>query len=171
MHLLRCGAMDRAILLYAVLKLAKLSETCMLTAHARDQVAGRLFGVTVERADGRAPVWHPDVQFFALAKDGRPKAFFYLDPYSRPAGGLTIHLSAEQRTCICFWTTSQCLCQWASRLHACANKREQQHILKESEGPYCMQSSSSVWPRRQHPLAPVVWSALSCEEPRRRMHR
>ena len=51
------------------------------------QVAGRLFGVTVKRADGRAPVWHPDVQFFALAKDGRPKAFFYLDPYSRPAGG------------------------------------------------------------------------------------
>ena len=50
------------------------------------QVAGRLFGVTVEHADGRAPVWHPDVQFFALAKDGRPKAYFYLDLYSRPAG-------------------------------------------------------------------------------------
>ena len=49
-------------------------------------MAGRLFGVTVERADGRAPVWHPDVHFFALAKDGRPKAYFYLDPYSRPAG-------------------------------------------------------------------------------------
>ncbi len=50
------------------------------------QLAERLFGVTVERADGRAPVWHPDVQFFALARDGRPKACFYLDPYSRPAG-------------------------------------------------------------------------------------
>ena len=66
------------------------------------QVAGRLFGVTVERADGRAPVWHPDVQFFALAKDGRPKAFFYLDPYSRPAG-VPIHPLLPSRGLYYIW--------------------------------------------------------------------
>ena len=66
-----------------------------MAAHYACQLAGRLFGVTVERADGRAPVWHPDVQFFALAKDGRPKAYFYLDPYSRPAGASPTSPPAE----------------------------------------------------------------------------
>ncbi len=49
------------------------------------QLAHRLFGVTIEAADGEAPVWHPDVRFFRVTKDGKPKAYFYLDPYSRPA--------------------------------------------------------------------------------------
>lgn len=49
------------------------------------QLAGRLFEVTVEAADGQAPIWHPDVRFFVLKLDGVPKAHFYLDPYSRPA--------------------------------------------------------------------------------------
>jgi len=31
------------------------------------------------------PTWHSDVRFFRVKKDGKPKAFFYLDPYSRPA--------------------------------------------------------------------------------------
>ncbi|MBI5496391.1 MAG: M3 family metallopeptidase [Deltaproteobacteria bacterium] len=49
-------------------------------------LAGRLFGVTVSRADGEAPTWHPDVMFFRVtARDGAPVAAFYLDPYSRPA--------------------------------------------------------------------------------------
>ena len=52
----------------------------------RLQLAGRLFGVTMEAADGQAPVWHKDVRFFKVLLDGKPKAFFYLDPYSRPAG-------------------------------------------------------------------------------------
>ncbi|MBD2439060.1 M3 family metallopeptidase [Nostoc sp. FACHB-110] len=46
----------------------------------------RLFGVTVTPADGQAPVWHEDVRYFQIADDtGKPIAYFYLDPYSRPA--------------------------------------------------------------------------------------
>ncbi|MBD2628563.1 M3 family metallopeptidase [Trichormus variabilis] len=46
----------------------------------------RLFGVTVTPADGQAPVWHEDVRYFQIAdKNGSPIAYFYLDPYSRPA--------------------------------------------------------------------------------------
>ena len=46
----------------------------------------RLFGVTVTTADGQAPVWHPDVRYFQIADlAGSPIAYFYLDPYSRPA--------------------------------------------------------------------------------------
>lgn len=46
----------------------------------------RLFGVTVTPADGQAPVWHEDVRYFKIAdKNGSPIAYFYLDPYSRPA--------------------------------------------------------------------------------------
>lgn len=46
----------------------------------------RLFDIRVERADGEAPVWHEDVQFFRVFDaDGTPMAAFYLDPYSRPA--------------------------------------------------------------------------------------
>ena len=44
----------------------------------------RLFGVTVEPADGQVPTWHKDVRFFKVLKEGKPKAYFYLDPYSRP---------------------------------------------------------------------------------------
>lgn len=49
------------------------------------QLAHRLFGVEVVPADGEAPVWHADVRFFKVLKDGQPQAYFYLDPYSRPA--------------------------------------------------------------------------------------
>lgn len=49
------------------------------------QLAHELFGVTVEPAQNEH-TWHPDVRFFSLKKDGQQKAFFYLDPYSRPAG-------------------------------------------------------------------------------------
>lgn len=46
----------------------------------------RLFGVTVTCADGQAPVWHEDVRYFQIADEiGSPIAYFYLDPYSRPA--------------------------------------------------------------------------------------
>ncbi len=48
-------------------------------------LAGRLFGVSIEAADGDAPVWHPDVRFFRVRdEDAAPIAAFYLDPYSRP---------------------------------------------------------------------------------------
>lgn len=50
------------------------------------KLAKNLFGIEVEAADGLAPVWHPDVRFFKVKDDqGEPVAFFYLDPYSRPA--------------------------------------------------------------------------------------
>ncbi|TAE56212.1 MAG: M3 family peptidase [Nostocales cyanobacterium] len=46
----------------------------------------RLFGVTVTPADGLAPVWHEDVRYFKISdKYGNAIAYFYLDPYSRPA--------------------------------------------------------------------------------------
>jgi oligopeptidase A len=49
-------------------------------------LAERLFDVRIEPADGEAPVWHADVRFFrVLDAGGRPRAAFYLDPYSRPA--------------------------------------------------------------------------------------
>ncbi|MGE5659993.1 MAG: M3 family metallopeptidase [Actinomycetota bacterium] len=46
----------------------------------------RLFGVTVTAADGQAPVWHEDVRYFQISDaSGNAIAYFYLDPYSRPA--------------------------------------------------------------------------------------
>jgi oligopeptidase A len=46
----------------------------------------RIFGVTVTAADGQAPVWHEDVRYFQIADEtGEGIAYFYLDPYSRPA--------------------------------------------------------------------------------------
>ena len=46
----------------------------------------RIFGVTVTAADGMAPVWHEDVRYFQIADEtGEGIAYFYLDPYSRPA--------------------------------------------------------------------------------------
>lgn len=48
-------------------------------------LAGRLFGVSIEAADGEAPIWQSDVHFFRVKDEaGRAIAAFYLDPYSRP---------------------------------------------------------------------------------------
>ena len=48
-----------------------------------EQVAGQLFGVTVEAADGKAPVWNSDVRFFCIKQDGKPKAyFFFVSPWT-----------------------------------------------------------------------------------------
>ena len=49
-------------------------------------LANRIFGVTISAADGKAPVWHEDVRYFQIAdENGEAIAFFFLDPYSRPA--------------------------------------------------------------------------------------
>ena len=49
-------------------------------------LANRIFGVTITEADGKAPVWHEDVRYFQIAdENGEAIAFFFLDPYSRPA--------------------------------------------------------------------------------------
>ncbi|MEW5309432.1 MAG: hypothetical protein WDW38_001321 [Sanguina aurantia] len=45
-------------------------------------LANRLFGIEVVPADGEAPVWHPDARFFKVLVEGKPKAQFFLDPYS-----------------------------------------------------------------------------------------
>ncbi len=49
-------------------------------------LATRIFGITITSADGEAPIWHPDVRYFRVADErGAAIAYFYLDPYSRPA--------------------------------------------------------------------------------------
>jgi len=45
----------------------------------------RVFSVSVTAADGQAPVWQPDVRYFQIADESGAIAYFYLDPYSRPA--------------------------------------------------------------------------------------
>jgi oligopeptidase A len=49
-------------------------------------LAQRLFGVTITPADGTAPIWHEDVRYFEVKDENNQViAYFYLDPYSRPA--------------------------------------------------------------------------------------
>lgn len=50
-------------------------------------LADRIFGITIEAANGETQVWNPDVQFFNIkdSQTGEYIASFYLDPYSRPA--------------------------------------------------------------------------------------
>jgi len=49
-------------------------------------LAKRLFDITITSADGDAPIWHSDVRYFQVADEsGEAIAYFYLDPYSRPA--------------------------------------------------------------------------------------
>lgn len=48
-------------------------------------VISRLFGVTI--APDQAPVWHPDVRFFRIEKNGQLVGQFYLDLYARPGKG------------------------------------------------------------------------------------
>jgi hypothetical protein len=49
------------------------------------QLAKRLFDVDIKAVDGQVPVSDESVRFFCVQKDGKPKAYFFLDPYSRPA--------------------------------------------------------------------------------------
>uniref|UniRef100_A0A453Q7P4 oligopeptidase A n=1 Tax=Aegilops tauschii subsp. strangulata TaxID=200361 RepID=A0A453Q7P4_AEGTS len=49
-------------------------------------LANKLFGITVEAADGLAPVWNSDVKFYCVKDSSNsPVAYFYFDPYSRPS--------------------------------------------------------------------------------------
>jgi oligopeptidase A len=49
-------------------------------------LAHRIFGVSIVPADGQAPLWHEDVRYFQVnQEEGNAIAYFYLDPYSRPA--------------------------------------------------------------------------------------
>ena len=51
------------------------------------ELAGELFDIEVVPADGEVEVWHKDVRFFKVLgkSDGEPRAYFYLDPYTRPS--------------------------------------------------------------------------------------
>ena len=46
------------------------------------EVARRLFGTDIKAVEG-VDVWHPDVTFYQISKDGRVIAHFYLDLYAR----------------------------------------------------------------------------------------
>jgi oligopeptidase A len=49
-------------------------------------LVNRLFDVTITPDDKNVPTWHSDVQYFKVSdQDGSPRAYFYLDPYSRPS--------------------------------------------------------------------------------------
>ncbi|XP_077223526.1 putative cytosolic oligopeptidase A isoform X2 [Tasmannia lanceolata] len=50
------------------------------------RLSKRLFNINIESADGLAPVWHKDVQFYCVKdSSSNPVAYFYFDPYSRPS--------------------------------------------------------------------------------------
>jgi hypothetical protein len=68
------------------------------------QLATRLFDVSIEAVDGEAPIWDKDVRFFCVKQDGKAKAHFYLDPYSRPAekrGGAWMDEVVGQSKLVC----------------------------------------------------------------------
>jgi len=49
------------------------------------ELCHRLFGITVKSADGKAPIWNPDVRYYEVFDESQKQiAGFYLDPYSRP---------------------------------------------------------------------------------------
>ncbi len=49
-------------------------------------LAKRIFGVSIIANDGETPVWHQDVRYFQVRDENEQAiAYFYLDPYSRPA--------------------------------------------------------------------------------------
>ena len=85
-------------------------------------LANRIFGITITAVDGQAPVWHEDVRYFQIKdENGEAIAFFYLDPYSRPAekrGGawmndcvgrakMTVEGKTETRLPIAYLTCNQ----------------------------------------------------------------
>lgn len=88
--------------------------------------------VQVVPADGEAPVWHEDVSFFKVLKNGQPKAFFFLDPYSRPAekrggawmaevvGQVRVILSFIRGVCFLVFIRTRCdVCVCGSNPFAC----------------------------------------------------
>jgi oligopeptidase A len=49
-------------------------------------LANQLFGISIVPADGQADVWHQDVRYFQVNDEqNKTIAYFFLDPYSRPA--------------------------------------------------------------------------------------
>ncbi len=49
------------------------------------ELCHRLFGISVQNADGKAPIWNSDVRYYEIFNESNQQiAGFYLDPYSRP---------------------------------------------------------------------------------------
>ncbi len=49
-------------------------------------LANQLFGISIVPADGQTAVWHKDVRYFQVNNEQNEAiAYFFLDPYSRPA--------------------------------------------------------------------------------------
>ncbi len=49
-------------------------------------LANQLFGISIEPADGQTAVWNKDVRYFQVKNEQDESiAYFFLDPYSRPA--------------------------------------------------------------------------------------
>ncbi len=63
------------------------------------ELCHKIFGITVQAADGKAPIWNSDVRYYEIFNESNQQiAGFYLDPYSRPKdkrGG------AWMNDCIC----------------------------------------------------------------------
>ncbi len=80
-------------------------------------ITQRLFGVTIQAADGEAQVWHKDVRYFqVLDGNGEQVASFYLDPYSRPQdkrGGAWMNECLTRRVlragALCPWCISSAM--------------------------------------------------------------
>jgi Zn-dependent oligopeptidase len=71
------------------------------------QLAKRLFDVDIKAVDGEAPIWDESVRFFRVDKSGEPKAYFFLDPYSRPAekrSGAWFDEVVGQSKLVCLWS-------------------------------------------------------------------
>ncbi|MCP5179989.1 MAG: M3 family metallopeptidase [Pseudomonadales bacterium] len=60
----------------------------------------RLYGVTITQAPhDAAPLWHPDVRFYDVRREGEVVAGFYLDPYARPGlkrGGAWMNIVVDR---------------------------------------------------------------------------
>ena len=57
-----------------------------------------LYGITIEKR--QASTWHPDVQFFALQKDGKDIAYLYADLYARQGKRSGAWMNSDQSRAI-----------------------------------------------------------------------
>jgi len=91
-------------------------------------LTSKLFGVTIAKADGEAPVWHSDVQFFkVLDKSGSTVAYFTWTRYSRPRrsrGGVDEPPGGAQPPAGASWRIRAPPCRGArvQPVHACGDK-------------------------------------------------
>ena len=79
------------------------------------ELAGELFCIEVQACDGEVEVWHPDVRFFKVldAATKAPRAYFYLDPYTRPSekrGGAWMDDVVGRSSAMARRTAAACVC-------------------------------------------------------------